>query len=95
MLKRKALGENLVASSTSWQTKDSQLANCKLQTHAVFFFFFFVFELSTTFLVVVLDLSTMFLVGLIDSVASQLFPNKQIHADPEDCSTIAELLPLK
>jgi len=43
MLKRKALGENLVASSTSWQTKDSQLTNCKLQTHAVFFFFFFFF----------------------------------------------------
>ena len=54
-----------------------------------------VLELSTTFLVVVLDLSTMFLVGLIDSVEAQMFPNKQIHADPEDCPTIAELLPLK
>ena len=95
MLKRKALGENLVASSTSWQTKDSQLTNCTLQTHAVFFFFFFVLELSMMFLVVVLDLSTMFLVGSIDNVAAPMFPNKQIHADPEGCSTIAELFPLK
>jgi len=54
-----------------------------------------VLELSTMFLVVVLDLSTMFLVGSIDSVAAPMFPNKQIHADPEGCPTIAELLPLK
>ena len=43
----------------------------------------------------VLELSTVFLVGLIKRMAAQMFPNKQIHADPEGCSTIAELLPLK
>jgi len=43
----------------------------------------------------VLELSMMFLVGSIDSVAAPMFPNKQIHADPEGCPTIAELLPLK
>jgi len=32
---------------------------------------------------------------LIDGVAAQMFPDKQIHADPEDCMTIAELLLLK
>jgi len=84
---------NLVASSTSWQTKDGQFANCKLMQSSSSFSF--VLELSTMFLVVVLDLSTMFLVGSIDSVAAPMFPNKQIHADPEGCSTIAELLPLK
>ena len=52
-------------------------------------------DLSAVFLVVVLDLSAVFLVGSIDGVAAQMFPDKQIHADPEDCPTIAELLPLK
>ena len=42
-----------------------------------------------------LELSSVFLVGLIKRKASQMFPNKQIHADPEDCPTVAELLPLK
>ena len=37
----------------------------------------------------------MFLVGLIKSVTAQMFPNKQIHADPKDCPTNAELLPHK
>ena len=37
----------------------------------------------------------MFLVGWVDGVVAQDFPNKQIHADPEDCSTIVEFLPLK
>ena len=52
-------------------------------------------DLSAVFSVVVLDLSTVFLVGSIDGVAAQMFPDKQIHADPKDCPTIAELLPLK
>ena len=52
-------------------------------------------DLSAVFSVVVLDLSTVFSVGSIDGVAAQMFPDKQIHADPEDCPTIAELLPLK
>ena len=52
-------------------------------------------DLSAVFLVVALALSTVFLVGSIDGVAAQMFPDKQIHADPEDCPTIAELLPLK
>ena len=43
----------------------------------------------------VLELSMTFLVGLIKRMASQKFPNKQIHADPEDCPTVVELLPLK
>ena len=47
------------------------------------------------FLMVVLELSMMLLVASIDSVPAQMFPKKQIHADPEDCPTIAELLPLK
>jgi len=34
-------------------------------------------------------------VGLIKSVAAQMFPNKQIHANPEDCPMIVEFLPLK
>ena len=46
-------------------------------------------------LMVVLDLSAVFLVGSVDGVAAQMFPDKQIHADPEDCPNIAELLPLK
>ena len=54
-----------------------------------------VLELSTMFLVVVLDLSTVFSVGSIDGVAAQMFPNKQIHADPEDSPTTAELIHLK
>ena len=37
----------------------------------------------------------MFSVGWVDSVVAQKFPNKQIHADPEDCPTIVEFLPLK
>jgi len=59
--------------------------------------FLFVLELSMTFLMllmVVLELSMMLLVASIDSVPAQIFPKKQIHVDPEDCSTIAELLPL-
>ena len=52
-------------------------------------------DLSAVLLVVALDLSVVFLVGSIDGVAAQMFPDKQIHADPEDCPTIAELLPLK
>ena len=47
------------------------------------------------FLMVVLELSMMLLVASIDSVPAQMFPKKQIHADPEDCPKIAELLPLK
>ena len=47
------------------------------------------------FLMVVLELSMMLLVASIDSVPAQMFPKKQICADPEDCPTIAELLPLK
>ena len=43
----------------------------------------------------VLKLSMMFLVGLTKRMATQMFPNKQIHADPEECPTVAELLPLK
>ena len=43
----------------------------------------------------VLELSTVFSVGLIKRVASQMFPNKHVHVDPEDCPTRAELLPLK
>ena len=35
------------------------------------------------------------LVASIDSVVAQMFPKKQIHAEPEGCPTIAELLPLK
>ena len=57
--------------------------------------FSFVLETSMMFLMVALDLSAVFLVGSIDGVAAQMFPDKQIHADPEDCPTIAELLPLK
>ena len=53
----------------------------------------FVLELGT--MLSVLELNTMFLVGLIDGVATKMFPNKQIYADPEDCPTFAELLPLK
>jgi len=41
------------------------------------------------------ELSTMFLVGLIDGVAAQMFPDKQFHADPEDCLMMTKLLPLK
>ena len=52
-------------------------------------------DLSAALLVVALDLSAVFLVGLIDGVAAQTFPGKQIHADPEDCPTIVEFLPLK
>ena len=52
-------------------------------------------DLSAVFSMVALDLSAVFLVGSIDGVAAQMFPDKQIHADPEDCPTIAELLPLK
>ena len=36
-----------------------------------------------------------FLVGWVDSVVAQDFPNKHVHADPEDCPTIVEFLPLK
>jgi len=60
--------------------------------------FSFVLELSTMFLMflmVVLELSMMQLVASIDSVVAQMFPKKQIHAEPEGCPTIAELLPLK
>ena len=57
--------------------------------------FSFVFELSTMFFMVVHEFNTMFSVGLIDSVAAQMFPNKQIHADLKDCPTIAELFLLK
>ena len=53
------------------------------------------FVLELGMMLFVLELSTMLLVGLIDGVAAQTFPNKQIHADPEDCPQIAELLPLK
>ena len=47
------------------------------------------------FLMGVLELSMMLLVASTDSVPVQIFPKKQIHVDPEDCPTIAELLPLK
>jgi len=47
------------------------------------------------FLMGVLELSMMLLVASTDSVPAQMFPKKQIHADPEDCPKIAELLPLK
>ena len=57
--------------------------------------FSFVLEISTMLLMIALDLSAVFLVGSIDGVAAQMFPDKQIHADPEDCPTIVELLPLK
>jgi len=60
--------------------------------------FSFVLEISTMFLMflmVVLELSMMLLVASIDSVPAQMFPKKQICADPEDCPTIAELLPLR
>ena len=60
------------------------LTNELLSNQTIFFFFF-----------CALKLSTMFLVGSIKSVAAQMFPNKQIHVDPEDCPTIVELLPLK
>ena len=46
-------------------------------------------------LMAALDLRVVFLVGSIDGVAAQMFPDKQIHADPEDCLMMAELLPLK
>ena len=52
-------------------------------------------DLSAVSSVVALGLSAVFLVGSIDGVAAQMFPDKQIHADPEDCPKIAELLPLK
>ena len=52
-------------------------------------------DFSAVFSVVALDLSAVFSVGSIDGVAAQMFPDKQFHADPEDCLMMAELLPLK
>ena len=52
-------------------------------------------DLSAVLSVVVLDLSTVFSVGSIDGVAAQMFPDKQFHADPEDCLMMTKLLPLK